>query len=383
MPPLTPLPSLTTAQREAMLLAPYAMHSVHSQGRKYPESSHAYRGPFQRDRDRIVHCAAFRRLSQKTQVFTGHELGDYHRSRLTHSLEVTSIARTIGRALRLNEDLIEALGLQHDLGHPPFGHAGEEALHDCLLAQGGFNHNRQALRIVENLETRYPDFPGLNLSYEVLGGQGDRADKLSRKLFRDEQSLLESQVVDAADSAAYDSHDPDDALQVGVLRFEELQEISLWREAVLRVQAKFTALDPLQLRRATVHELLDWQVSDLITSTTENLRARQIAGVDDVRTAEFALAVPSAEMIALRNELEKFLHGRVYRHPHLLRLRRTGQDKLRTMFAGYVARPALLPENFRSRIEVHGLERTVGDYIAGMTDRFALQEHERLFGGAG
>jgi len=360
---------------DSQLLAHYAMRNELSRGRKHFEPPHLYRAPFQRDRDRIVHCAAFRRLSQKTQVFTGNELGDYHRSRLTHTLEMTSIARTIGRALRLNEDLVEALGLQHDLGHPPFGHAGEDALDKCLQSVGGFNHNRQGLRIVEELESRYPDFPGLNLSYEVLAGQRDRINKRARV----EQPLLESQVVDAADSAAYDSHDPDDAMQVGVLKFNDLLEVTFWREAASRVQQRYTALDDALLRRMTVHELIDWQVGDLLHNTRENLRRHNIDSVEAVRQAP-PLVTPGAAMVQLRAELEAFLQQRVYRHPQLLQLRRTAQDKLHAMFGGYSSRPELLPEGFQNRIAQHGLERTVGDYIAGMTDRFAQQECLRLFG---
>src|SRR5580692_5754551 len=204
------------AAREQLLLAPYAMRSADSAGRKHTEPPHPYRAPFQRDRDRIVHSAAYRRLSSKTQVFTG-EMGDYHRTRLTHTLEVASIARTLGRALRLNEDLVEALALAHDLGHPPYGHAGEDVLDECLRGEGGFSHNRQALRIMEQLEQRYPDFPGLNLSIEVLEGQATRIDHRAAG----SQPLLEVQVVEAADSIAYDTHDADDALELKVLELAE------------------------------------------------------------------------------------------------------------------------------------------------------------------
>ena len=255
-----------TAEREAAILAPYAMHSAASAGRKYPEPPHPYRGPFQRDRDRILHSAAFRRLSQKTQVFTG-EMGDYHRTRLTHTLEVASIARTLARALRLNEDLVEALALAHDIGHPPFGHSGEEVLDECLRDTGGFNHNAQALRIVELLETRYPEFPGLNLSREVLEGQGQRVDKQAAG--RAGQSpLLEVQVVDAADSIAYDSHDADDALAIGLVDLGQLLTVPLWREAADRVRRRYANLDDRQLCRAIVHELINWQVDDLLSGAS-------------------------------------------------------------------------------------------------------------------
>ncbi len=364
------------AEREAVLLAPFAIHSARSRGRKYAEPAHAYRGPYQRDRDRIIHCAAFRRLSQKTQVFTGHDLGDYHRSRLTHTLEVSSISRTLARALRLNEDLAEALSLAHDLGHPPFGHAGEDTLDECLAACGGFNHNRQGLRIVEELEQRYPTFPGLNLSLEVLESQHDRVTKTGRTV----QPLLEAQIVDAADSIAYDSHDPDDALQVGLLEFAELFETGLWNEAVRRVRSQNAGLSRGEERRATVHELVDWQVSDLLAETSRRIAAHAPDSVDAVRRAPPLVAASDA-LTQMQRELERFLYDRVYRHPRLLELRELSQSKLRQMFDAYVARPELLPDNFRARIDKHGLARTVGDYLAGMTDRFAEQEHKRLFGG--
>ncbi len=266
----------SAAQREAALLAPYAMHSADSGGRKHPEAEHPYRGPFQRDRDRITHSSAYRRLSNKTQVFMG-EMGDYHRTRLTHTLEVASIARTLGRALRLNEDLIEALALAHDIGHPPFGHSGEDALNECLKDHGGFCHNRQALRIVEQLEHRYPEFPGLNLTHEVLAGQQTRAEKSARS----GGALLEVQVVDAADSVAYDTHDADDALELKLLRLDELLEIPLWREAAARVRRRWTAIEGRTLERAVLHELIDWQVSDLLQQAGAELGDGRVASAAD------------------------------------------------------------------------------------------------------
>ena len=362
--------------RESHTLARYAMHSVDTAGRKHPERSHSYRGPFQRDRDRIVHSAAYRRLSYKTQVFTG-ELGDYHRSRLTHTLEATSIARTLGRALRLNEDLIEALAIVHDIGHPPFGHAGEDTLNDCLRQHGGFSHNEQALRIVELLENRYPEFPGLNLSIEVLEGQAARVQKGASS----QQPLLETQVVDAADSVAYDTHDADDAMELELLSLEELLEVPLWREAAVRVQTRYTALTPAQLRRAVLHELIDWQVGDLLRQASAGIAANQVDSTIAVRSAP-PLVRASPELAELKRELERFLFDRVYRHPQVLRMRVQAQGFLRTMYEGFVRRPDLLPEVAQQRIEATGLERTIGDYLAGMTDRFAQREHERRFADA-
>jgi dGTPase len=315
-------------------------------------------------------------LSQKTQVFTGHQLGDYHRSRLTHTLEVTSIARTLARALRLNEDLVEALALAHDLGHPPYGHAGEETLDECLRACGGFDHNAQALRIVEELEVRYPGFYGLNLSQEVLDGQRQRIEKHGAAL----RPLLETQVVDAADSVAYDSHDPDDALQVNLLNFDELMQIPMWRAAVHRVRARYPAINTRELQRATVHELIDWQVSDLLAATSGRLLVHNVRSVDDVSRASILVA-PGDELAALKGELEAFLHHRVYRHRDLLAHRAQAQSRLRALFEWFVNRPELLPETFRDRGGTYGVERTVADYLAGMTDRFAEQQYERLIAG--
>jgi dGTPase len=362
-------------EREKVLLAPYAMHSADSSGRKHAEPPHPYRGPFQRDRDRIVHSAAYRRLSAKMQVFTG-EMGDYHRTRLTHTLEVASVARTVGRTLRLSEDLIEALALAHDLGHPPFGHAGEDALAELLADAGGFSHNRQGLVIVEELEQRYPDFPGLNLSREVLEGQATRIDKVRPAALR---PLLEVQVVEAADSVAYDTHDADDALHLGLLDLRELLRVPLWAEAQRRVHQRYGDLDNDRLKRAVLHELIDWQVSELIECTGRRLTEEGIQTVDDVRRSPRTLIEVSPELTALKRELEAFLFQRVYCHPQVLRFRNEAQAMLREMFAGYTARPEHLPPRFAARIERVGLRRSVADYLAGMTDRYAQQEYKRLF----
>ncbi|MBI2826275.1 MAG: deoxyguanosinetriphosphate triphosphohydrolase [Planctomycetia bacterium] len=360
-------------EREKVLLAPYAMHSAASRGRTYPESPHPYRAPFQRDRDRIVHSAAYRRLSAKTQVFTG-EAGDYHRTRLTHTIEVASVARTLARALRLNEDLVEALALAHDLGHPPFGHAGESALDRCLAADGGFCHNRHALRIVTEIEQRYPDFPGLNLSLEVLEGQAARANKQAAA----ERPLLEAQVVDAADSVTYDTHDADDALELGLISIQELLDLPLWRQAEVRVRRRHHSLDDAQLRRAILHELIDCQVGGLLACAQARLTDFDIDSVDAARRAP-PIVAPSDELAEQKLELERFLAERVYRHPRLLTMRTAAQQMLAEMFAGYLARTALLPDAYRARAAHVGWPRTVADYIAGMTDRYAQQEHARLF----
>jgi dGTPase len=381
-------------EREAILLAPYAMHSADTIGRRYPEPPHPYRSPYQRDRDRILHCAAFRRLSQKTQVFTG-EMGDYHRTRLTHTLEVASIARTIARALRLNEDLVEALAFMHDLGHPPFGHAGEHVLDECLASEGGFNHNAQALRICELLETRYPKFPGLNLSYEVLEGQRRRAAKQGNveaqkkhnevtncesrpnsALPRNGSPLLEVQVVDAADSIAYDAHDADDSLEIGLVELNELLSVPLWREAAERVRGKFANLDPRQLRRAIVHQVIDWQVSDVLAVANQELVVGHIQSVADVHLAP-PIIHPSAELAEIKLALEQYLYDHVYRHPTVLAQRQTAQQVLREMFHVFVKHPDQLPPKFQRLAQSEGVARAVTDYLAGMTDRFAFDEHQR------
>lgn len=363
--------------RERALLAPYAMHSAQSAGREHPEPEHPYRGPFQRDRDRIVHSAAYRRLSAKTQVFTG-ELGDYHRTRLTHTLEVASVSRTVGRALALNEDLIEALALVHDLGHPPFGHAGEDVLDECLRDEGGFSHNAQALRLVRELETRYYEFPGLNLSREVLESQETRIAHDSSQL----RPLLEAQVVEAADSITYDTHDADDALELGLLTLDDLLATPLWAAAATRVRRRAADLGGHELRRAVLHELIDWQVGDLLQRACARLAQGDLDSPLRARQAELIL-VASPELAEQKQQLEAFLRERVYRHPAVLALRTQAQSALRAMFDGYMAQPALLPERFRQRLPLAGPRRTVADYLAGMTDRFAQREFTRLFAAGG
>jgi len=357
---------------ESQWLAPYAMHSQDSEGRVHPDPAHRYRGPFQRDRDRVIHSSAFRRLAHKTQVFTG-EMGDYHRTRLTHTLEVASIARTIGRALRLNEDLIEALCLAHDIGHPPFGHAGEDVLDQCLQEHGGFNHNRQALRIVELLESRYPEFSGLNLSQEVLSGQQTRAYRGQSN----EQPLLEVQVVDAADSIAYDSHDADDSLERGLLEFDQLLAVPLWREAAEHVQQRYTALQPAQLRSAIVHRLIELLVSDLLSATRDRLDKEAVQSVAAVRSCRRRLVAPSQEIAGQKSKLEKFLFSEVYRHPAVLKKRLVAGEALQAMFDRFASHPEKLPEKFFKRADADGLPRAIGDFLAGMTDRYALDEYRR------
>ena len=369
-------PLATTAEREAALLAPYAMHSADSRGRKHAEPEHPYRGPFQRDRDRIIHSGAFRRLSGKMQVFTG-EMGDYHRTRLTHTHEVASIARTIARSLRLNEDLVEALALFHDIGHPPFGHAGEDALDECLAEQGGFSHNRYALTIAEELESRYPAFPGLNLTHEVLEGQATRVSKAAAHSAA-EGPLLEVQVVEAADSMTYDAHDTDDAVKLRLVTLDELAQNTLIREALASVRSRHADLRDDLLRKAVVHQLIDRQVTDVLDHAGGRLADEAPPSAQAARRLPLVIG-PSPAMAGLKRELERFLYDRVYRHPRLAAVRTQAQERLARMFDGYLARRELLPPRYQARAAAVGLPRAVGDYLAGMTDRFCVQQYQEHF----
>jgi dGTPase len=368
--------------REDQALAPYAMHTRRSRGRRHPDTPHPFRTLYQRDRDRIVHSTAFRRLMYKTQVLVT-QTNDHHRTRLTHTLEVAQISRTIARQLGLNEDLTEAIALGHDLGHPPFGHAGEMALDQCMAEQGGFEHNRHGLRIVEVLEYRYADFPGLNLSLEVLEAMAHHSKRVDapevRALTSSVRPFLEAQVVDAADSLAYDTHDIDDALSAGLINYDDLEELEFWRRAVERVRKKHRNIKALQFQPTVVRALIDWQVSDLLDHTRERLRQQRIATVEDVRQAPEILVAPGPEVCALKTQLEAFLHARVYRNYRVLRMAAKGRRILRALFDEFRRSPELLPERYARRATGDQLERTVCDYVAGMTDRYAQDEYLRLF----
>jgi dGTPase len=357
------------------LLASYAMHSADSRGRKHPEPEHPYRGPFQRDRDRLVHSAAFRRLSGKMQVFTG-DMGDYHRTRLTHTHEVASIARTIGRNLALNEDLVEALALFHDIGHPPFGHAGEDALDACLTGHGGFSHNQFAITLAEELESRYPAFAGLNLTREVLDGQATRADKDAAYAASGLAPLLEVQVVEAADSVTYDAHDTDDAVKLGLVTLDELAENVLVGQALRRVSSQYADLRDDLLRKAIVRELIDRQVTDVVETSAAALSAAAGMSAQEARRSPARIGV-SRELNQHKRELEKFLYDRVYRHPRLIDVRRAAQQRLCELFEQLLRRPDLLPPHFQARSQQVGLPRAIGDYLAGMTDRYCDQYYRQ------
>jgi dGTPase len=381
-------------------LVPYAMHGRDSRGRQHAEEPHTFRTVYQRDRERIVHSTAFRRMMGKTQVLVG-QINDHHRTRLTHTLEVAQISRTIARRLRLNEDLTEAIALAHDLGHPPFGHAGESALDECLKDHGGFDHNVYGLRRVDLLEDRYPDFPGLNLSWEVREAfiQHSRRRDLPEyaEFFAAGAPLLEAQVVDAADSLAYDTHDTEDALGIGVITLEDLGEVELWARAAAVVRQCYGNLAADPFRRAVVRELIAWQVSDLIAETEKRIAGLGPKFVADVRRHEAPLVGFAPELLRLKHDLEAFLRQRVYRHHLVQRMAAKGRRFLREMYTEFVRAPELLPERHRRRWEgaegvlrppgasvsgrtwASGLERVVADYLAGMTDRFARQEYLRLF----
>jgi len=387
---------------EEAWLAPFAMPSRVSRGRKHAEPGHEFRSLFQRDRERIVHCTAFRRMTGKTQVLVA-TINDHHRTRLTHTLEVTQLARTVARRLRLNEDLTEAIALAHDIGHPPFGHAGEAALHECLKDHGGFDHNLFGLRRVDELEERYPEFPGLNLSFEVREAfvkHSGRIDALEAAEFTDcGGPLLEAQAVDVVDSIAYDTHDTDDALGLGFITLEELRQVEFWERAAERVAAHSPGLSGNTLRTATVRELLAWQVTDLLDETARRLETNRIRTLEDVRGAKEPLVGFSPEVRKMKAGLERFLRARVYCHHRVLRMTANGKRILQSLFEEYVKQPQLLPEKHlrrwtgadvlagpppaawrtANRQPLSSLERVVGDYLAGMTDRFAQLEYRRLF----
>jgi dGTPase len=355
--------------RELRELAPYAMKSRESAGRQHEETEHPYRTAYQRDRDRVVHSSAFRRLEYKTQVFV-NSFGDYYRTRLTHTMEVAQIARTIARALCLNEDLTEAIALGHDLGHGPFGHTGEDALHELMKEHGGFEHNRHALRIVDVIERKYPEFPGLNLSEEV---------RLSLLKHAPATLCLEAQVVDAADRIAYNTHDLDDGLTSGLLDWDDLREVELWRDASGRVLARYPDLDAGRLRYHTVRSLIDLAVTDLLASSIERLADVAPADAAEARAHGARLVAPSPELERKQAELARYLFRNFYNEYRVRRMRGKASRFISEMFQALVADHQLLPPAAREWADEVGVHRGVCDYLAGMTDREALLEYRRLF----
>ena len=367
---------------EEKTLAPYAMKSSQSRGRVFPEEEPHYRTVFQRDRDRVIHTSAFRRLEYKTQVFIITE-GDHYRTRLTHEIEVNQIGRSIGQALQANLDLIEGIILAHDLGHPPFGHAGEFTLRNLMEPYGGFEHNHHSLRIVDELETRYPRFRGLNLTFEVREGlvkhetDYDAADATG---FDPELAgTLESQISCVADELAYSTHDLDDGLRSGMLTVGEVATLEAWQRAVRRISRKYTGLKGEMLRNAVVRELIGSYIADCLKTTDRRIQTLGINSVADMRQADRHLCSLSPEMQGEFDELKAFLLKNMYRHYRVIRMQEKARIIVSGLFTSYMATPEQLPDWIQERIDGESKARVICDYIAGMTDRFATEEHQRLF----
>ncbi|MFA6636099.1 MAG: deoxyguanosinetriphosphate triphosphohydrolase [Candidatus Omnitrophota bacterium] len=369
-------------ERENTWLASYAMRSSASSGRVHKEEEHPYRTAYQRDKDRIIYSTAFRRLEYKTQVFVNHE-GDYYRTRLTHTLEVAQIARTIARALRLNEDLAEAIALAHDLGHTPFGHAGEEALSDLMVSHGGFDHNTHGLRVVDLLEEKYPDFPGLNLTEEVRRGIIRHSTPFDMKRIESSgisgPSLLEIQVVDIADEIAYDNHDLDDGLKSALLSDRDLLETEIWKEVDNIIKDKLSGVEAGIKRSCMVRELINLQVSDLVESTTERINRLGVESVSDLGKITERIVDFSPEMRKKREPLRDVLINKLYRHYRVVRMSQKAARFLRGLFLACCDNPEQLPPDAYTNIARRGKHRAICDYIAGMTDRYALDQYKKFF----
>lgn len=374
---------ITSSELEAKRLAPYAMASKNSKGRRYKEDEHPFRTAFQRDRDRIIHCSAFRRLEYKTQVFVYHE-GDHYRTRLTHTIEVSQIARTIARALRLNEELAEAIALAHDLGHPPFGHTGEKTLAKLMKGHGGFEHNLNSLRIVEHLERRYAGFKGLNLTWEVREGivkhcsEHDRPDVLN-EYEPEKAGCLEAQIVDAADEIAYNNHDIDDGLSSEMIDVEQLKHVQLWQENYENIKKAFPKEEFKIHKSQTIIQIINQQVTDLIAQILKEIKKRNIASVENIRDIGRPIARFSPGMNKKNTELKKFLKKKLYNHHRVIRMADKADRILKALFKVYSGQPQLLPPHVYADLEEKGKKRLICDYIAGMTDRFALNEYKKLF----
>jgi dGTPase len=376
------LPATGWKRREQMeederrSLAPWAQKSGDSKGRKSPEPRHEYRTEFQRDRARIIHSRAFRRLEYKTQVFL-NGTADHLRTRLTHTCEVASISRTIARALALNEDLAEAIALAHDLGHAPFGHSGEEMLAECMREHGGFEHNRQSLRVVELLERAYPAFPGLNLTFEVLEGlQKHNSSSPNHRTLR--TPSLEAQIANLADEITYYSHDLDDALDFAILDSEQLDESAIWQRSHARVAARDPQLFGSELNKNIIRDIIDLQVRDVVATSAAVIAAAAPGSAEQVCRESAKLISYSEELRTANAELRRFLYANVYFHPRVAEVNQRACEMLRTVFEAYVRDPDRLGDAAARRIEGEGLHRTVCDYLAGMTDRYLLEEHARV-----
>jgi len=365
-------------------LAAYAVGDAASRGRRIAESPPQTRGEFQRDRDRIVHSTAFRRLEYKTQVFVNHE-GDHFRTRLTHSLEVAQIARSIARTLQLNEDLTEAIALAHDLGHTPFGHAGQDALNECMRGQGGFEHNLQSLRVVDVLEQRYAAFDGLNLCFETREGilkhcsraQAESLGEVGERFLKGLRPSLEAQVANLADEIAYNNHDVDDGLRSGLLNLAQLETVPVFRRHLDAIRAQYAGLAERRLVHETIRRMIHRLVGNLVAQSRANLEAARPLSVDEVRAAP-ALIGFSAEVGQEQQELKAFLFANLYRHFRVNRMASKARRIVRDLFQAFRDEPGLLPPAYQDQLIEDGV-RAIADYVAGMTDRYAVREHRRLF----
>jgi dGTPase len=364
-------------------LAGYAVAHC-ARGRRHPEPPPQGRDEFQRDRDRIVHSTAFRRLEYKTQVFVNHE-GDHFRTRLTHSLEVAQIGRSIARVLRLNEDLVEAIALAHDLGHTPFGHAGQDALNECMRAHGGFEHNLQSLRVVDVLEQRYAQFDGLNLTFETREGilkhcsaaQARELGDVGERFLTGHSPSLEAQLTNLADEIAYNNHDIDDGLRSGVLSLEQLEAVTLFSHHRLQVIECYPGLPERRMVHETVRRMINTLVADLTRQSGDNIERARLDGVDAVRAAPLLIAFSPA-LAQEQTRLKQFLRTHLYRHYRVNRMMGMARRIVRELFEAFSAQPDLMPDEHQARARQEGV-RAVADYIAGMTDRYAVREHRRLF----
>ena len=365
---------------EKKSLAPYAALSASTRGRRFPETPHPYRTEFQRDRERIIHSRAFRRLEYKTQVFINHE-GDHYRTRLTHTIEVAQISRTIARALRLNEDLAEGIALAHDLGHTPFGHAGERELNELLADHGGFEHNRQSLRVVDVLEKRYGEFSGLNLTWETREGiikHSTSYDHPDLKDFSpDTRPSLEAQIIDIADEIAYNNHDLDDGLSSGILSTGDVKKLALWIMGDERYGREGRG-DAKTRNMGVIRSIIDLLVSDLISSTLSRIGRFNIRNYQDVLAAGEKLVAFSGEVGSASGEMKRFLMEKLYQHYRVARMTIKAEKVVRDLFEIYTRHPDTLPEDYQKKFQKDGIILTATDYIAGMTDRFALEEHQKL-----
>jgi dGTPase len=361
-------------------LASYGILCKNSRGRKFPEDEHEYRTCFQRDRDRILHTTAFRRLEHKTQVFITYE-GDYYRTRLTHTLEVAQIGRTIARALGGNEDLVEAICLAHDLGHPPFGHSGEVALSRLMKDRGGFDHNKQSLRIVTTLETRFSDFPGLNLSWEVLEGivkhetEYDRSD--ANEFNPDLRGHLEAQICNAADELAYTAHDLDDGLRSGMINPGMLEGLDLWEILINSIGWQGCSLDDLT-RHRIIRRLIGIEVTDLVYTTSKKIEEIGVKSVDELQRLSYNVIGFSEDMHRRNRQVKDFLYKNLYRHYRVMRMSVKAERIISNLFESYCGEPSILPIHVQNFMTERGMELTICDHIAGMTDRFAVEEYKKL-----